>query len=115
MKAHKYFVALVSTWVLFLVAMAAAAQKTNDKAVPVLADADKTKIREFQLRDVRFADAIKQRQLEIVSLQTQQQQNLREFQGFIAGVCKNDRYEFDVTSEELKCVGKKSPADGKKP
>lgn len=114
MKAHKYFV--VSIWVLFLVAMAAAAQKTNDKAAtgPVVAEADKIKIREFQLRDSRVSDAIKLRQLEIVSLQAQQQQNAKEFQAFVGGVCKNDSYEFEMSNDEPKCIPKKSPVETRK-
>lgn len=94
-------------WVCF--AMVVWAQNQPVKSVPVLAEAEKTKIREFQLRDVRVSDAIKQRQLEIVNLQTTQQQNVREFQAFVAGLCKSDGYEFDASSDVLQCA-KKKPA-----
>ena len=73
---------------------------------PAISDAQKLKIREFQLLDVRMADAIKQKQMEIAGLQQQAISNAKQFDDYVKTVCKAP-FVFDMSSSEnLRCIPK---------
>lgn len=100
------------SWGVFLVV------KAETKG-PALTDADKTSVRKFQLDDARISNAIQQQWLaiyqtpeyqRILSLQKQQQQNAQNYTTFVAGLCKQDGWQFSQDNDELKCVEKQKPA-----
>lgn len=88
--------------------LAIAVVGAEDNKPPTLTPAQRETIRKFQLDDQRLDSAIKQRQLEIVQAQQQQQANAKQFQAFVANVC-GDKFIFDQASDELRCVAKPTP------
>lgn len=80
----------------------------QDNKPPVLTPEQRETIRKYQLDDQRLDGAIKQRQLEIVQAQQQQQQNAKRFQDYVAGVC-GSKFQFDMANDDLRCIVKPTP------
>ena len=103
----RVMVLAVGLFTLMVLGMAQDKPKDDGKT-PSLTPAQRETIRKFQLDDQRLDSAIKQRQLEIVQAQLQQQQNAKKFQDYVAGIC-GDKFQFDMASDELRCIAKPTP------
>ena len=99
---------------LFMTILAAAlgfSGMQNKGQVPVLNPEQRETVRKFQLDDERIAGQIKQRQVEILQLQEQGRQNAQRFQSYAASLCKDPNgYQFDMSSDELRCIPKPTPS-----
>lgn len=104
--------ALLMVFTAALFAQKPAPTPTPAPAAPVLTAEQRAEVRKLQLDDQRAETAIKQRQLEIVNIQQQQQLNAQRFQAYVADLCKDpdSKYRFDMSSDDLRCVAKPTPA-----